>query len=471
MGKAIVLVTLLPGGDFGVVHCSKFQLARIYPIAFIMAHFSGNRDIARIVSVTYDVVCFQVLDFQLYFQISVIIMSEKKSTKRKLAKSETEAKAKKAKKTKFAWPDLPAINSLQGYVFATTGRLPAPRDELIAWIEKHGGTYTATLTKKVNYVIAIDPQLVSDKMDKAKKNGVELVSLDWLIERCKSPPLPLPPKPVEETKKSKTKKKKEAVQQVKQPGLKLLLAHNYEPEGKTDVQFWWMSEKLDGVRALWNGKELLSRQGNQFFAPQFILDELPKDMVLDGELYGGRGQFQTTVGIVKRHNATEEWKTLKYMVFDAPELNEPFEARMNALSARCDGLKYVEVVKQEECRGKDHVAQELKRVEEQGGEGLMLRKRDSMYERKRSKTLLKVKSFIDDEATVIGYEPGKGKHKGKMGSLLCRWNDIEFSVGSGFNDEQRAHPPAIDSKITFKYQETTKDGVPRFPVFVRVRAD
>jgi len=102
----------------------------------------------------------------------------------------------------------------------------------------------------------------------------------------------------------------------------------------------------------------------------------------------------------------------------------------------------------------------------------MLREPGSFYERKRSKTLLKVKSFTDAEAIVIGYEDGVGKCIGKVGALNVRNKEgVKFSVGSGLNFETRKNPPPLGSKITYKYYGTTLDGKPRFPIYLGVRVD
>jgi DNA ligase-1 len=113
---------------------------------------------------------------------------------------------------------------------------------------------------------------------------------------------------------------------------------------------------------------------------------------------------------------------------------------------------------------------ELARVEALGGEGLMLRQPGSKYVAGRSSTLLKVKSFHDAEAVVIGHQPGAGKHKGRLGALLVRLADgTEFAVGTGFSDKERSAPPAVGATITFRYQELSDGGVPRFPSYLRVR--
>lgn len=102
----------------------------------------------------------------------------------------------------------------------------------------------------------------------------------------------------------------------------------------------------------------------------------------------------------------------------------------------------------------------------------MLRQPGSSYRAGRDSTLLKVKSFDDDEAEVIAHEAGKGKHTGALGALRCRNRAGKvFNVGTGFSDAQRRDPPKVGEIITYRYQELTKDGIPRFPTFVGARAD
>jgi len=247
----------------------------------------------------------------------------------------------------------------------------------------------------------------------------------------------------------------------------VLLAKSWTPD--TDPAGWWMSEKLDGVRAYWDGSQFWSRLGGTFFTRN-----LPKTP-LDGELWMGRGRFQDTVGIVKQKAGgskdPERWRKLTYMVFDNCDPTQPFERRQDKLSLLLSpffGAGAVFVLGHARCGDIHHLRAELKRVEALGGEGLMLRMPGSMYEGKRSGTLLKVKTFHDAEARVVGHLAGQGKHKGRMGALECVMpNGTKFSVGTGFTDAQRELPPEVGSVITYSYQELTKDGVPRFPSFVR----
>jgi DNA ligase-1 len=251
------------------------------------------------------------------------------------------------------------------------------------------------------------------------------------------------------------------------PGL--LLAETWDNE--QNPADWWLSEKLDGVRAYWDGQQFLSRQGNVFHAPEWFVAGLPTTP-LDGELWLARKAFQRTVSIVRRQDKSEHWRQIKFLVFDAPAVTEPFEERANFLR---DCLakhqpEFASLLPQERCRDLDHLRNELLRVESLGGEGLMLRQPGSLYEAGRSSTLLKIKKFYDAEARVIEHLPGAGRHKGRLGALLVALpNGTTFSVGTGFSDAQRENPPPIDSNITFRYQELSDRGVPRFPSFVRTR--
>ena len=252
-------------------------------------------------------------------------------------------------------------------------------------------------------------------------------------------------------------------------GPPLLLAERWDNE--QDLAGWWMSEKLDGVRAYWDGRTLISRLGNRFHAPDWFLEGLP-EVPLDGELWIGRKAFQRTVGIVRRQDKTELWKEVTFVVFDAPALDAPFEDRLAFVRDHAERCRppHFRAHEHDRCAGLEHLRAELARVEALGGEGLMMRQPGSRYEAGRSTTLLKIKSFRDAEAQVRGHQPGAGRHKGRLGALLVELPDgTRFSVGTGFSDAERSAPPAIGSVITFRYQELSDGGVPRFPSYVGVR--
>ena len=251
----------------------------------------------------------------------------------------------------------------------------------------------------------------------------------------------------------------------------LLLAETWD--GVADPAGWWVSEKLDGVRAYWDGTQFLSRLGNLFHAPAWFVDGLPA-VPLDGELWLGRKQFQRAVSIVRRQDQCDLWKDITFVVFDAPAEAAGFEDRLAfvADALRRAKPRYARAHDHAACTGVDHLRRELARVEALGGEGLMLRQPGSRYEAGRSATLLKVKSFRDAEARVVGHQAGAGRHKGRLGALLVRLADgTEFAVGTGFSDAEREAPPPVGSVITFRYQELSEAGVPRFPSYVGVRLD
>lgn len=254
-------------------------------------------------------------------------------------------------------------------------------------------------------------------------------------------------------------------------GPPLLLAERWD--GNTDLAGWWMSEKLDGVRAYWTGKEFLSRQGNIYHAPDWFVAGLPSEP-LDGELWLGRRMFQRAVSIVRRQDKNDLWKDIRFLIFDAPGEGQEFEARLEFVRQTIKKHQplYAQAHEHVLCKDIDHLQQELARVENLGGEGLMLRQPGSKYEIGRSITLLKVKTFHDAEARVLGHEPGAGRHKGRLGALLVEMaNGTRFSVGTGFSDVERERPPAVGSTITFRYQELSDGGVPRFPSYVGVRVE
>jgi DNA ligase-1 len=254
-------------------------------------------------------------------------------------------------------------------------------------------------------------------------------------------------------------------------GPPLLLAENWD--NAADLSDWWMSEKLDGVRAYWDGQQFLSRQGNLYHAPDWFVEGLPP-VPLDGELWIARKKFQRTVSIVRRQDKNELWNEVRFLVFDAPAAPGGFEDRVAFLKETLvqAGSKFVQEHAHERCQSLEALRAELTRIEALGGEGLMLRQPGSKYVAGRSSTLLKVKTFHDAEAVVIGHQAGAGRHQGRLGALLVRLPDgTEFAIGTGFSDREREQPPGLGATVTFRYQELSDGGVPRFPSWVGVRPE
>jgi len=239
-----------------------------------------------------------------------------------------------------------------------------------------------------------------------------------------------------------------------------------------DPAGYWVSEKLDGVRAYWDGRTLRLRGGGEVRAPAWFTAGLP-DVALDGELWLGRGTFDELSGIVRRQSPDDrDWRRVRYMVFELPGGAGDFGARLARLRdlIAAAGVPWLCLVEQRQLEDRAALASWLKAVVDGGGEGLMLHRADAAYLTGRSEVLLKLKPWHDAEAIVIGYAPGKGRHAGRVGSLLVRdAAGRRFRLGSGLSDGQRAQPPAIGSEVSYRYRELTPGGLPRFPVFWRVR--
>lgn len=246
----------------------------------------------------------------------------------------------------------------------------------------------------------------------------------------------------------------------------IMLAATWKGEDPTG---WLLSEKLDGVRAWWDGEKFVSRLGNVYHAPKWFIEGLPNE-VLDGELFAGRGNFQRCVSIVRRYDAAEDWQEVKFMVFDAPKRRGDFVTRLQWAEQQDLG-KWAAVLEHTPCDSQEHMDQLLEALPEDA-EGLMVKDPASKYEDGRSNKLLKVKQFIDDEAIVTGYTAGKGRHKGRTGALMVRNRDGKnFKVGAGLTDQQRENPPEVGTVVHYRYFELTKAGVPRHPTFHGVRVD
>lgn len=266
--------------------------------------------------------------------------------------------------------------------------------------------------------------------------------------------------------------------------LSVLLAKPFNPE-KTDPTGYWLSEKKDGVRVYWNGEAFYSRVGNRFHVPEYFKQCFPKDCHLDGEFFTKRNDFANIVSIVRSFDgddvgvnseAKAKWDSVKFCAFDIPSMtNDMFEIRYDALQTLAQKLdpNRFQIVDQVLCTGMTHLQEFMKQITDSGGEGVMLRKAGSLYERKRSSTLLKLKDFYEMDVLVMKHETGKGKHKGVLGALWVQTFDgINFKVGTGLSDEERKSPPAIHSVINVKYTEIIrKSGKPRFPVFNGIRID
>lgn len=255
-------------------------------------------------------------------------------------------------------------------------------------------------------------------------------------------------------------------------GENLMLLGEYK-EG-IDVKGWVVSEKYDGIRAVWDGKNLISRSGKKFNAPKFWLENFP-NFKIDGELWTALNDFENLSSIVKDKIPDKEWNNVKFMIFDVPDAKGDLFSRLKVLKDFLDKNpnNFIKIIKQISINSNKDVKKYFNDVIKKGGEGVVVRDPKEPYVNKRSNKILKLKQFHDDECEVIKINMGNGKYSGKMGSLSCKnlKDGAIFKIGSGFDDKLRENPPKIGDIITYKFQNLTKNGKPRFPVFLRIRDD
>ena len=250
----------------------------------------------------------------------------------------------------------------------------------------------------------------------------------------------------------------------------LLLANVYRDD--VDLDQYWVSEKLDGVRAWWDGEGLVSRSGNRFNVPPWFIEHFPP-VQLDGELWMGRGTFERLSGAVRRQVPDDaQWREIRFMVFDLPSSPATFDGRLQRLREMFEAIESprIALVEQFRVAGHDELMDVLHRVVAGGGEGLMLHRGGSLYTAGRSDDLLKLKLYEDAEAVVVGHLPGKGRLAGMLGALVVETpHGQRFRLGTGFSDEERRAPPPLGATVTYRYYGKTRRGVPRFASFLRIR--
>jgi len=228
-----------------------------------------------------------------------------------------------------------------------------------------------------------------------------------------------------------------------------------------------MSEKLDGIRAYWNGKNLLTRNGNIIHAPSWFTKEYPP-FEIDGELWSKRKDFENISSIVRDKTPSDGWREIKHYIFEVPNAKGGLFERLKRVKSYQNSI--IKIIPQIFIKDKNHLQQFLIDIEAKKGEGVVVRDPKALYINKRTNKALKVKTFLDKECKITAYNGGHGKFKGLLGSVTCLLdNNVSFKIGSGFSLDERKNPPSIGSVITFKFKEFTKYGKPRFPVFLRIR--
>ena len=237
-------------------------------------------------------------------------------------------------------------------------------------------------------------------------------------------------------------------------------------------QGFLVSEKLDGVRAVWDGLALRFRSGRVIAAPAWFLSALPP-VALDGELWIGRGAFDRLSGVVRQAAPDDQaWRAVTYRVFDAPGHAGAFAERVRWLQAtlQATNVPWLLPVTQEVLKDAPALQALLQDTVRQGGEGLVLHRANALWRPGRSDALYKFKPEADEEGQVVGYQAGKGRLAGMTGALWLQTpTGQRFALGAGLSDALRQNPPPIGAWVTYRYRDRTPSGLPRFASFLWVR--
>jgi len=236
-----------------------------------------------------------------------------------------------------------------------------------------------------------------------------------------------------------------------------------------DVTGWYISEKLGGIRCLWNGLEMWPKSGPQYNLPEFFIERLPKSP-LDGELCMKGGSLSRCMMVVKKKptdpDFEKEWNNMSFVVYDAPEAPGTFQQRLQALKEyfeKSDGL-YVNLHEYKKCEGNSDAEKELKQEERKGGEGILLTNPNGEYVKGKSKNVLERKSKFEGRAIVK--EVIRDKEKPQIITSLRVENvkGIEFMINRGITDDLRKNPPKVGDEIVYEYKGILDSEKPKAPV-------
>lgn len=223
---------------------------------------------------------------------------------------------------------------------------------------------------------------------------------------------------------------------------------------KCNVPFdWWMSEKYDGIRAVWDTKHLYTRSGIIIPAPRKFIDALPNFSV-DGELWLGYRRFDE-LNHMFMNSDDPRWSDMQYKVFDlfSNQVYKKHYERLKKIENR-----FVKIVKQFEIKNCSNVERFVSSVIKRGGEGIVVRDPNAYYQcGKRSPSVKKWKPIMVGKAKVIDI-----KKKGKLKSLYVEFNGHKFYL-NGYNSKIIPEPGTF---VEFKYNDVTVNGVPRHAVWL-----
>lgn len=260
-----------------------------------------------------------------------------------------------------------------------------------------------------------------------------------------------------------------------------MLAEKWE-DHKDKLQYpVYVQPKLDGIRCIATKDGLFSRNGKPIVAVphvrdalEYFFEQLPH-VILDGELYNHdlHDNFDKIVSLVRKTKPTrddlaESEDKVQYHVYDAISANDTracYLDRMLRYQPRImSGI--IHIVPSTVAASESEVLEQYAKMLEQGYEGAMIRA-DAPYENKRTKNLLKLKSFQDAEYPVVALEEGQGNWSGMAKAVVCRLPDGRtFSAGIAGTEAEMSkllHGP-VPCEVTVRFQNLTPDGIPRFPV-------
>lgn len=238
-----------------------------------------------------------------------------------------------------------------------------------------------------------------------------------------------------------------------------------------EISGWVMSEKLDGIRGYWDGKQLLTRKGKKIYIPKWFIKNFP-DFELDGELWTKKADFENIQNIVMDKKPSEDWKNITYNIFEVPNTKGDFFQRLDKAKSWFKKYpnKYVNIINQIKIKDETHLNEYLEEIISKKGEGVIVKDPTQKYHVGRSPHILKVKKVQDMEGVVVGININD--ETGLLKSLVIKLdNGITFNLGTGFTKEQRKNYPEIGNIVTFKYYSFTKYGKPKFASFLHIRKD
>ena len=267
---------------------------------------------------------------------------------------------------------------------------------------------------------------------------------------------------------------------------KPMLAHDFN-DYKSKIKYPVATQpKLDGVRAIVQERGTTSRNGKDLVSAPHIHDalkplfEIYPDLVFDGELYAHKRDgvdFNKIISCVRKTKPTqadldESKQNIQYWIYDLPSQIGTFEERFEVL-CNLDLPSCCRIVSTDQAYTMSKVMELYKEYMEDGYEGQIIRILNSEYENKRSKSLLKHKTFFDQEFTILGVNEGVGKLQGKVGTLMFEIDGKPFNSAVNGDHEYLEKlfkdGDLIGQLATIKYFELTTDGIPRFPKCIGIR--